>query len=1278
MMGSFKVTPDHLLFLLLLTPLWCLSVRGSTSTPDTEETGTQQPRSPTPPPTPPTTTTPPPTTTTTPTTPTPTTTKPPPQNVQRVTVVTQNENSITLNWERVDSIPTYLLKYVQNGENVEKEINAGAETTIGYTVSSLTPGTKYNFALFTVDGGVQSSGHLFSAVTAPRNTQQFKSVDQNETSINLQWAEVENILSYQLKYSGGEINVTGTSHTISGLTAATKHNITLFSVFEGVKSSGETITAVTAPERVEKVTVETQNESSITLKWMKVGSIPKYILQYDEGGADIIETDEGTVVYPVLGLSAGTKYNFTLFTVFEKVNSTGYKFEAVTAPRNTQQFKSVDQNETSINLQWAEVENILSYQLKYSGGEINVTGTSHTISGLTAATKHNITLFSVFEGVKSSGETITAVTAPERVKEVTVVTQNESSITLRWMKVGSIPMYILQYKDNTKDIIIPDGETEMDYVVSPLTAGTKYNFTIFTIFENVTSSGENFLAVTAPERVEKVTVETQNESSITLKWMKVGSIPKYILQYDEGGADIIETDEGTVVYPVLGLSAGTKYNFTLFTVFEKVNSTGYKFEAVTAPRNTQQFKSVDQNETSINLQWAEVENILSYQLKYSGGEINVTGTSHTISGLTAATKHNITLFSVFEGVKSSGETITAVTAPRKVAYVTVVRHNESSISLKWDKAGGVSTYILESEDGSVTKQISALGEEATVEYTVSPLPAGTRYNFTIIAVFEYARSQGLNIVAVTALSATNCANASWHITSSSIQAVIQGVFSNATANNVSVIPYAVREGSNVSFSGLSPGSTYEVVLFYQAASARHVQCCHNVTIRPQDLKAHCAYWAGGYSMLVKWNKPDGVWTIVEVTVSGKTTNVSGSEALQVIISGFQPAKTYDVSVMSLSGTVRSENSDRFTCTTDPRGVIAGAVIAVLLFLLLLGLALLVWRKRPDIIRKQTFISHSKRSNQTEKAIPVAKFPDHFHYLSVDQNRGFSQEYESLIPSGTEQTQKAASNPENKVKNRFVNVHPYDWCRVKLKGQNNDIDDYINANYMPGYSRSREFIAAQGPLPTTVDDFWRMAWEQSVTGIIMVTNCLENGRTKCEQYWPEHQGKKLYGDLQVTIRSEQQEPNWTLREFSVKYRQTSEERTIKHFHFTAWPDHGVPACTDVLIRFRRLVRWHIESGGAQTPTMVHCSAGVGRTGTIIALDVLLQQLEKEGRVGIHAFVHKMRLSRPHMVQTESQYVFLHQCIMDSLLANEKHEENIYENSDMIYANATALREFHSRN
>ncbi|XP_062381682.1 receptor-type tyrosine-protein phosphatase eta-like [Sardina pilchardus] len=318
------------------------------------------------------------------------------------------------------------------------------------------------------------------------------------------------------------------------------------------------------------------------------------------------------------------------------------------------------------------------------------------------------------------------------------------------------------------------------------------------------------------------------------------------------------------------------------------------------------------------------------------------------------------------------------------------------------------------------------------------------------------------------------------------------------------------------------------------------------------------------------------------------------------------------------------------------------VLVIILLGLLAAMGVFVLRRKPTLLR----------------AISVKKFPDHFSRLSRDENREFLVEYLQFSTVGADLTQHEATLPDNKSKNRFTDILPYDCSRVKLsrRGQNSD---YINANFIPGYGgKKMEYIAAQGPLSSTVSDFWRMIWEQKSERIVMVTNCVESGKAKCDQYWPSSQC--YYGDLLITMTSERKDTNWTIRELIVKKEAKSEERRVKHFHFTAWPDHGVPNGTEELIQFRGLIRQHIDSSPSSGHTVVHSSAGVGRTGTLIALDVLLQQMEREQAVDIAGFVHRMRRHRPRMVQTESQYIFLHQCIKD-FLTQKKPEEPLYVNT-----------------
>ncbi|XP_036936482.1 receptor-type tyrosine-protein phosphatase H-like isoform X3 [Acanthopagrus latus] len=1243
-----------------------------------------------------------------------------PENVKGVEVSGQSENSITLMWDKVNNIPTYLLQYEDKGSSKVENITASdSGTSVTHEVSSLTAGTKYSFTLFTVFEEVNSTGYMFQAVTAPENVKGVEVSGQSENSITLMWDKVNNITTYLLQYedkgSSKVENITasdsGTSvtHEVSSLTAGTKYSFMLFTVFEELNSTGYAFQAVTAPENVTGVEVLRQSENSITLMWDKVNNIPKYLLQYEDKGSSKVEnitaSDSGTsVTHEVSSLTAGTKYSFTLFTVLEKVNSTGYMFQAVTAPENVKGVEVSGQSENSITLMWDKVNNIPTYLLQYedkgsskveniiaSDSEASVT---HEVSSLTAGTKYTFTLFTVFEEVNSTGYAFQAVTAPENVKGVEVSGQSENSITLMWDKVNNIPTYLLQYEDKgsskVENIIASDSGASVTHEVSSLTAGTKYSFTLFTVFEEVNSTGYVFQAVTDPENVKGVEVLRQSENSITLMWDKVNNIPTYLLQYEDKGSSKVENitasdSEASVTHEVSSLTAGTKYSFTLFTVFEEVNSTGYAFQAVTAPENVKGVEVLRQSENSITLMWDKVNNIPTYLLQYedkgspkvenitaSDSEASVT---YEVSSLTAGTKYSFTLFTVFEEVNSTGYMFQAVTVPSQVTLVNVTERSTTSITLVWnvDVDKGWS-YFLQMNGYSILLNTST----GVVLHRFTSLQPGRAYPFSIITQFSGLNSTSYEDYTITRI---DCASVRWHVTTSSIQGMVEGLFTNATAKYKSQ-EHVSPGGPNVSFTGLYPGATYELYLWYENNSKHLDQCEHNLTIIPPCLNARCEHWDAGYSVRIAWDEPEGVWTAVEVNVTGKSYRKDKDDGHSIVLSGFLPAKHYEVSLTSLSGTGKGSEQHSepfvFSCATDSRGVIAGSVFAVLLFVVLVCLVVFILLKRPDIIRRKKLVTVG--SKQSELFRWQSFQTTSTNYVGTTTGVSARSMRASFLSARGRHRRRLFCLRTKRGTGSTVSCHVSlwrddDWCRVKLTTSDpNATSDYINASYMPGYNSDREYIATQGPLPSTVNDFWRMIWEQKVTGIVMVTNCTEGGRTKCEQYWPANSDPCRYGELTVTMNSEQQEPNWTLRDFRVKHSKTSEERTVRHFHFTAWPDHGVPQGTEVLIQFRGLVRQHIHREGAGAPTVVHCSAGVGRTGTIIALDVLLQQLEKERAVGINAFVHKMRLNRPHMVQTESLYIFLHQCIMDCLLTDKKAEEHVYENPDPIYD--TELQVFHT--
>ncbi|XP_067942989.1 receptor-type tyrosine-protein phosphatase epsilon-like [Watersipora subatra] len=247
------------------------------------------------------------------------------------------------------------------------------------------------------------------------------------------------------------------------------------------------------------------------------------------------------------------------------------------------------------------------------------------------------------------------------------------------------------------------------------------------------------------------------------------------------------------------------------------------------------------------------------------------------------------------------------------------------------------------------------------------------------------------------------------------------------------------------------------------------------------------------------------------------------------------------------------------------------------------------------------------------------------------------------------TMNVALTTENKGKCRYKGLYPSDKYRVCLKRTDLSKSDFINASIMKGYGREAQYIAAQGPFTdAVVEDFWLMIWQQQPSAIVMVTRAIEQTKMKCKQYWPLSKGHvKVFGDFQVELKSSETYSDFSTNQLQVTLNGKS--RVIPHFNYLTWPDHGVPDI-EVFVSFHRLVTTTI-SHRSDRPLLVHCSAGVGRSGTYIALDYLIDQAKAEGVVNMFECVKMMRERRPCMIQTVEQYVLLHQALYESL-ATEK--------------------------
>ncbi|XP_026215586.1 protein tyrosine phosphatase receptor type Db isoform X9 [Anabas testudineus] len=384
-----------------------------------------------------------------------------------------------------------------------------------------------------------------------------------------------------------------------------------------------------------------------------------------------------------------------------------------------------------------------------------------------------------------------------------------------------------------------------------------------------------------------------------------------------------------------------------------------------------------------------------------------------------------------------------------------------------------------------------------------------------------------------------------------------------------------------------------------------------------------------------------------------------------------------------SDPVTSSDVDPQPMVDEEEGLlwVVGPVLAVI-FIVCIVIAILLFKSKPD--RKRAEAEGRKGSFPCSKAmsshhptdpvelrrinfqtpgmashppVPMSELADHIERLKANDNLKFSQEYESIDP-GQQFTWENSNLEVNKPKNRYANVIAYDHSRVILSSiEGVPGSDYINANYIDGYRRQNAYIATQGSLPETFGDFWRMVWEQHTANIIMMTKLEEKSRVKCDQYWPTR-GTETYGLIQVTLLDTVELATYSVRTFALYKSGSNEKREVRHFQFTAWPDHGVPEHPTPFLAFlRRVKACNPPDAG---PMVVHCSAGVGRTGCFIVIDAMTERIKHEKTIDIYGHVTLMRSQRNYMVQTEDQYIFIHDALLEAVTCGntEVPARNLY--------------------
>ncbi|XP_075695841.1 tyrosine-protein phosphatase non-receptor type 11-like [Rhinoderma darwinii] len=398
---------------------------------------------------------------------------------------------------------------------------------------------------------------------------------------------------------------------------------------------------------------------------------------------------------------------------------------------------------------------------------------------------------------------------------------------------------------------------------------------------------------------------------------------------------------------------------------------------------------------------------------------------------------------------------------------------------------------------------------------------------------------------------------------------------------------------------------------------------------------------GSFLVRESQSKP-GDFVLSVLTSEEKLENGERKSRVTHVMIRFQPDGKYDVG-----------GGERFDTLTD----------------------LLEHYKKNPMVEKSGAVVHLKQPFNATR-INAAKIDSRVRELNKmadnteKAKQGFWEEFEMLQQQECKllYPRKEGQRPENKIKNRYKNILPFDTTRVALRDTDDSIpgSDYINANYIKstldearGNRLYKMYIATQGCLQNTVCDFWSMVYQENTHVIVMTTKEMERSRKKCFRYWPEESCSD-YGCIQVLRKDFHEEKDYILRELQMSRTDREEPpRQIWHYQYLSWPDHGVPNEPVGVLSFLEEINAVQQSIPDSGPIVVHCSAGIGRTGTIIVIDILVDIINRQGLdcdIDIPKTIQMVRQQRSGMVQTEAQYKFIYMAVQKYIESRKKYLED----------------------
>ncbi|XP_019521362.1 PREDICTED: receptor-type tyrosine-protein phosphatase delta isoform X31 [Hipposideros armiger] len=911
-------------------------------------------------------------------------------------------------------------------------------------------------------------------------------------------------------------------------------------------------------------------------------------------------------------------------------------------------------------------------------------------------------------GVIEAIAQITVKALPKPPGTPVVTESTATSITLTWDSGNPEPVsyYIIQHKPKNseepyKEI---DGVATTRYSVAGLSPYSDYEFRVVAV-NNIGRGppSEPVLTQTSEQAPSSAPRDVQarmlSSTTILVQWKEPeepnGQIQGYRVYYTmdptqhvnnwmkHNVADSQITTIGNLVpqktYSVKVLAFTSIGDGPLSSDIQVITQTG-------VPGQPLNFKAEPESETSILLSWTppRSDTIANYELVYKDGEhgeeqrITIEpGTSYRLQGLKPNSLYYFRLAARSpQGLGASTAEISARTMQSMFAknfHVKAVM--KTSVLLSWEipeNYNSAMPFKILYDDGKMVEEVDG---RATQKLIVNLKPEKS-YSFVLTNRGNSAGGLQHRVTAKTAPDVLRTKPA--FIGKTNLDGMITVQLPEVPANEnikgyyIIIVPLKKSRGKFIKPWESPDEMELDELLKEISRKRRSVRYGREVELKP--------YIAAHFDVLPT------EFTLGDDKHYGGFTNKqlqSGQEYVFFVLAVMEHAESKMYAASPYSDPVVSMDLDPQPITDEEEGLIwvVGPVLAVV-FIICIVIAILLYKSKPDRKRAESDSRKSSIPNSKEvpshhptdpvelrrlnfqtpgmashPPIPILELADHIERLKANDNLKFSQEYESIDP-GQQFTWEHSNLEVNKPKNRYANVIAYDHSRVLLSAiEGIPGSDYVNANYIDGYRKQNAYIATQGSLPETFGDFWRMIWEQRSATVVMMTKLEERSRVKCDQYWPSR-GTETHGLVQVTLLDTVELATYCVRTFALYKNGSSEKREVRQFQFTAWPDHGVPEHPTPFLAFLRRVKTCNPPDAG--PMVVHCSAGVGRTGCFIVIDAMLERIKHEKTVDIYGHVTLMRAQRNYMVQTEDQYIFIHDALLEAVTCGntEVPARNLY--------------------